>query len=182
LHQAVPTSGLRALSEQDTTFGTPYWAYAWEGGLALARYLLDHPAVVANRRVLDLGSGSGLVAIAAALCAASDVVAADVDPYAIMMTSLNAEANNVLVQAHLADLAAADSLGPFDTILIGDLFYDADTAARLSAYLEEWQSRGAEILIGDPGRTFLPAGALQEVASYSLPGSAPKAGFIFKLR
>ncbi len=104
LHTAGPKSGLRRLAELDEDFGSPYWAYVWGGGLALARYILDCPEIVARRSILDLGCGSGLVAIAAAKAGAKSVIAADVDPYAIAATRLNAVANGVSLVPLFGDL------------------------------------------------------------------------------
>ncbi|MFT4184427.1 MAG: 50S ribosomal protein L11 methyltransferase, partial [Rhizobium sp.] len=97
LHKAGPQSGLRRLAERDPTFGSPYWAHHWGGGLALARHLLDRPEIAIGRRVFDLGAGSGIVGIAAAKAGAKDVIAADVDPYAIAAIDLNAAINGVTI-------------------------------------------------------------------------------------
>lgn len=104
LHRAGPRSGLWRLAERDENFDTPYWAHDWGGGLALARYNLDHPEIVAGRRALDLGAGSGIVGIAAAKAGANEVMAADIDPYAIAATGLNAAANGVTIFPYLGDL------------------------------------------------------------------------------
>jgi predicted nicotinamide N-methyase len=186
LHRAGPRSGLMRLAEADPDFGSPYWARPWGGGLALARHVLDRPEVVAGKRVLDLGSGSGLVAIAAMLAGAIDATAADVDPYAIAATRLNAAANGVVVQAARGDLTAGD---PPDValLLVGDLFYDADLATRVTAYLERCVAAGVEVLIGDPWRTFLPTARLRVVAEYPVadygdPNGAARAAAVFAFR
>ncbi len=164
LHQARPTSGLGRLAERDPQgFDRPYWAYAWAGGLALARHILDRPATVAGRRVLDLGTGSGLVGIAAAKVGASQVIAADTDRYAIVALSLNAEANNVAVTPVEVDLDAGPP-ADIDLVLVGDLFYDESVAARVTAFLDRCAT--IDVLIGDPGRAFLPRSRLRLLADY----------------
>ena len=120
----------------------PYWAFAWAGGQALARYLLDNPALVAGRRVLDLGSGSGLVAIAAAKAGAARVLAADIDALALAAIGLNAAANAVTLDTTADDLLAAPP-GAFDVVLIGDLFYERPLAERVLAFAEAARARGA---------------------------------------
>ena len=165
LHRAGPRSGLMRLAEADPDFGSPYWSRTWGGGLALARHILDHPEVVRGRRVLDLGAGSGLVAIAAALVGASEVKAADVDPYAIAATRLNAAANGATVEAVLGDLTAGDP-PEVDLMLVGDLFYDPDLATRVTAYLARCVAAGITVLIGDPFRAYLPMECLRVVAEY----------------
>lgn len=171
LHLAGPASGLRRLARRDGRFGAPYWAHLWGGGLALARHVLDHPDVVAGRRVLDLGAGSGLVGIAAAKAGAATVMAADIDPYAIAAIALNAAANAVDVAAVLGDpLAAAPA--EVDVVLVGDLFYDAALAGRVTDHLDRCQAGGRLVLIGDPGRAFLPRARLRSVWRYPGPDFA----------
>jgi predicted nicotinamide N-methyase len=177
LHRATPTSGLWRLAEKDADFGTPYWAYDWGGGLALARHVLDHPDIVAVRRALDFGAGSGIVGIAAAKAGAKDVIAADTDPYAITAIGLNAAANGVTLLPFLGDLTA----GPppaVDIVLVGDLFYDHDLAERVTTFLERCLRSNAKVLIGDPRRAFLPRTRLQLLAEYSGPdfGDINRAG------
>ena len=142
----------------------PYWAFAWAGGQALARYLLDNPATAANKRVLDFGSGSGLVAIAAAKAGATHVIAADIDPFAIAAIARNADANNVIVHA-VADNVIGTS-DRFDLIVVGDMCYERPLAEKLMAWLE---SAKADILLGDPGRTYFPKTGLVQLATYSVP-------------
>lgn len=145
----------------------PFWAFAWAGGQALARYVLDHPETVAERRVLDFASGSGLVAIAAARAGASNVVACDIDPFAIAAIRLNAALNEVSVAPRHADLIDSDE--GWDTILAGDICYERDIAGRVVRWLAALQKRGATVLIGDPGRSYLPHGRLERLATYEVP-------------
>jgi predicted nicotinamide N-methyase len=146
----------------------PYWVSAWGGGQALARYLLDHPQVVRGRSVLDIGSGSGLAAIAAARAGADVVVANDIDPLAVAAISLNAEANAVDVTPHLGDLLAGN--GPHaEIVLVGDALYNDDIAAAVLRYLDRVLDAGGRVLIGDPGRGHLPNG-VEILATYRNPG------------
>ena len=162
LHLAGPRSGLGRLLAGEPDAGSPYWAHVWGGGLVLARYLFDHPATVAGLRVLDLGCGSGLVAIAAARCGARHVTAVDVDPYAIAAATLNAALNAVTVEGRCADLLD----GPVpqaDLVLVGDLFYEAALARRVVGFLDRCVAAGCPVLVGDPGRKPLPRARLQEI-------------------
>jgi predicted nicotinamide N-methyase len=145
----------------------PFWAFAWAGGQALARYILDHPALVRGKRVLDFASGSGLVAIAAAKAGAASVEACDVDPFATAAIGLNAGANGVAVAARLADLVGADE--GWETVLAGDICYDRDLAALVTGWLAGLEGRGATVLIGDPGRSYLPFDRLEALATYAVP-------------
>jgi len=166
LHRAGPQSGLWRLAEMDRAFGTPYWAFSWGGGLALARHILKFPEIVAGRSVLDLGAGSGIVAIAAAKSGAQRVLAADTDRYAIAAIALNAAANGVAVAAFAGDLTA----GPppeVHVVLVGDLFYAQDLAQRVTAFLDRCARSNIAILVGDPWRRFLPRARLTLVAEYS---------------
>jgi predicted nicotinamide N-methyase len=145
----------------------PFWAFAWAGGQALARYILDHRAIVAGRRVLDFASGSGLVAIAAAKAGAARVEACDIDPFAIAAIPLNALANGVAVAARLIDLVGADA--GWEVVLAGDICYQQDIAERVTDWLSRLDRRGAVILIGDPGRSYLPTDRLEALAAYVVP-------------
>ena len=168
LHRAGPRSGLWRLAEWNHDFATPYWAYPWGGGLALARYVLDHPDTVAGRRILDLGAGSGLVGIAAARSGAKSVLAADIDSYAASAARLNAAANDVAIESVFGDLT--QSAPPdVDLILIGDLFYEQALAERVSRFLDRCLKARIGALIGDPGRSFLPRSRLQLLAEYPGP-------------
>jgi predicted nicotinamide N-methyase len=146
----------------------PYWAFAWAGGQALARYLLDNPALVAGRRVLDLGSGSGLVAIAAVKAGAGGVLAADIDTLALAAIRLNAAANAVTLDT-TADDALAAPPGPFDLVLIGDLFYERPLAERVLAFADAALAGGAVVLAGDPRRSYFPPDRFRQLAEYSVP-------------
>lgn len=149
----------------------PYWASVWAGGQALARHLLDHPELAAGRRVLDLASGSGLVAIAAALAGAERVTANDVDPYAVAAVTANARANRVELAVTGGDLL--DGPVHADLLLAGDVLYDAGLAARVLPFLQRAADRGVEVLVGDPDRGHLPADRLDRVASYPVPTTEP---------
>ena len=166
MHKAVPTSGLRRLADADDDFATPYWAYHWGGGLALARHVLNNPALVTDCAVLDLGAGSGIVGIAAAMAGARQVIAADIDAYAVEAIDLNAEANGVRVSPLHGDLTTGSPPG-VDLVLVGDLFYDAELAQRVTVFLDRCLAEGIEVLVGDPGRTFLPRARLELVAEYA---------------
>jgi predicted nicotinamide N-methyase len=166
LHRAGPRSGLMRLADADPDFGSPYWARCWGGGLALARHVLDHPETVVGKRVLDLGAGSGLVAIAAMKAGASRALAVDVDPYAVAAARLNAEANAVIVEARLADLTRGGPPADIDLMLVGDLFYDPELARSVTPFLERCAATGIGVLIGDPWRAHLPTDRLAMVAAY----------------
>lgn len=145
----------------------PFWSFPWAGGQALARYVLDHQELVRGRRVLDVAAGSGLVAIAAAKAGAAHVVANDVDAFAAAAQELNARANNVAVQPVIADLLDGET--DADVVLAGDVCYERDLADRLLGFLRRAAARGADVLLGDPGRTYLPHEHLEEVAAYDVP-------------
>ena len=142
----------------------PYWAFAWAGGQALARYVLDNPEVVRGRAVLDFGSGSGLVAIAAAKAGAASVLAADIDAFAAAAIRLNAEANGANLAVTQDDLIGRD--GGWQTILLGDMCYERPLAERLLVWLEERRRVGASVLLGDPGRSYFPASGTEKLATY----------------
>lgn len=145
----------------------PYWAFAWGGGLALGRYLGEHPEVVAGRRVVDLASGSGIVAIAAMQAGAASAVAIDIDPFALAAIRLNARVNGVHVHAVGRDVLD-DAPPDTDVVLAGDCWYDAMLARRVLPWLQRAHDRGIDVLVGDPGREHLPVAALVEVASYEV--------------
>jgi predicted nicotinamide N-methyase len=147
----------------------PFWAFAWAGGQALARYLLDNPAVVAGKPVLDFASGSGLVAIAAARAGAARVLAADIDPYCGAALALNAEANGVAIEFTGADLLDATPPAWAEVILAGDICYEKPLAEQVMAWLATAQAAGATVLIGDPGRSYFPRHGLTKLAEYQVP-------------
>jgi predicted nicotinamide N-methyase len=142
----------------------PYWAFAWAGGQALARHVLDNPAIVTRRRVLDLGAGSGLVAIAAAKAGAAAVLAADIDAFACAAIALNAAANRAAIATTQDDVIG--TAGAWEVILVGDLFYERPLAQRLLAWLRE--QKGI-VLLGDPGRSYFPAQGVEKLARYTVP-------------
>lgn len=146
----------------------PYWAFAWAGGQALARYILDHPAVVAGKRVLDLGTGSGLTALAPMRAGAKFVLAADIDRLALIATRLNAEANRLTVATTADDLLATPPEA-CDVVLIGDLFYERQLADKVLAYIDAARAMGAAVLIGDPRRNYFPRDRFSQVAEYQVP-------------
>ncbi len=149
----------------------PYWAFAWAGGQALARYVLDHPDVVRGKRVLDLAAGSGLVAIAAARAGAAPVIAAEIDAFAEHAIALNAEQNGAYIEVLIQDLLdrPAPRQPRYDVILAGDLFYERTTAERALGFLDRHRAVGTQVLIGDPGRTYLPKPRLERLAEYAIP-------------
>ena len=145
----------------------PFWAFAWAGGQALARHVLDHPDAVRGKRVLDFASGSGLVGIAAMKAGAAGVTCADIDPFAVAAIALNGEANGVVLTPVQDDLIGRDD--GWDTVLAGDIAYERDLAEKVFAWLLALAGRGATVLIGDPGRTYLPKDRLEKLAEYSVP-------------
>jgi len=169
LHLAQEDVPLYRMGEDELDalgIGTPYWAFAWAGGQALARYVLDTPEAVRGRRVLDFGAGSGMVAIAAAKAGAFDAMAADIDPVATVAMEMNAALNDV----HL-DIRTEDVIGrtdpEFEVVLVGDVFYDKSIADRVLPWLQALKAAGRTVLIGDPGRFYLPALGLKRVARYA---------------
>jgi predicted nicotinamide N-methyase len=155
----------------------PFWAFAWAGGQALARHVLDHPDLVAGRRVLDLATGSGIVAIAASLAGAVHVVASDSDARARVAALRNAALNGVsldVVGDLLGDDAEADL--DVDVVLAGDVFYEQPMARRMLEFLDEAAGVGVEVLVGDPGREYLPRPRVTALATYDVPGTADLEG------
>ncbi len=145
----------------------PYWAFAWPGGQALARFVLDHPGTVAGRRVLDLAAGSGIAAIAAARAGAAHVVAAEIDPIAGAAIAANAALNGVSVAIEIGDPLLRE--GDADVILAGDVCYERSMTERLVPWLRGAVRRGASVLLADPGRAYLPREGLSPLARYAVP-------------
>jgi predicted nicotinamide N-methyase len=170
LHQADDPIGLWELGEGEyhSVQPPPFWAFAWAGGQALARYVLDHSDVVAGRRVLDLAAGSGLVAIAAARAGALRVSAVDVDPLAGAAIELNAAANGVRVTVEVGDILDRDGADA-DVVLAGDVFYSSAMATRMHAFLRRAARAGARVLVGDPERAFLPRDQMRLLATMDVP-------------
>ena len=145
----------------------PFWAFAWAGGQGLARYVLDHPQAVMGKTVLDFATGSGLVAIAAAKAGAASVISGDIDPFCDAAVALNAAANRVSVDFSEEDLVGRDD--GWDVVLAGDVFYDRAFADRLVPWFSALAVRGAAVLVGDPGRAYLPKDRLEKLAVYEVP-------------
>ena len=146
----------------------PYWAFAWAGGQALARYVLDNPEVVAGKSVVDIGAGSGLVAIATARAGARSVLALDLDPLAVAAIGLNAAVNGVEISVSSQDMLSATPPHA-DVLLVGDLFYERELAGRVLALIDAAVERGSDVLVGDPRRSYFPVTRFAQVASYEVP-------------
>lgn len=167
LHLATEVVPLWQLTEEELAaqgIPPPYWAFAWAGGQALSRYVLDHPEIVSGKSVLDFGSGSGLVAIAASKAGAERVMAADIDDLAQATIKLNAAANGAIVGTTTADLINSD--GNWRIILVGDMCYERPLAERLLAWLSGRARHGARVLLGDPGRSYFPKDGVQKLETY----------------
>lgn len=170
LHLAVEALPLWEKTEEELQaigLPPPYWAFAWAGGQALARYVLDHPELVAGRSVLDVASGSGLVAIAAMKAGALRVEATEIDAIACAAIAANAEANGAAIRVAEGDPIGRDVAT--DVVLVGDAFYEKPLADRLLPWLERLAERGASVLIGDPGRSYFPKERFELIASYEVP-------------
>jgi predicted nicotinamide N-methyase len=171
LHVAADVVALwEAIEEELGTAPTdpPFWAAAWPGGQALARHVLDQPRLVAGRSVLDLGAGSGLVAVAAALAGAARVTASDVDPFSHAAVAVNAEANGVAPIDVLGDVLEG-APPAVDVVLAGDVCYDRVMSERVLPWLAAARARGSEVLLGDPGRPYVPVDRLERVATFDVP-------------
>ena len=144
----------------------PFWAFAWAGGQALARYILDHPEAVAGKRVLDFASGCGISAIAAARAGAASVHATEIDHFAIAAINLNAALNNVRLSCAMEDVVGRDD--GWDTVIAGDVCYERDMSSRVFLWLRSLAQRGALVLMGDPGRNYLPGSNLEQLAVYNV--------------
>ena len=167
-HEAVPMWQKTEEELGEIGLPPPFWAFAWAGGQALSRYVLDHPQLVEGKNVLDLATGSGLVAIAAGRAGARSVLADDIDPFACAAAHLNAQVNEVAITVSDEDLLA-NAPQRFDVILVGDLFYEKALAERVQGWLRQAKDDGALVLIGDPGRSYLPKQDLLHVVDYNVP-------------
>ncbi|WP_209436082.1 class I SAM-dependent methyltransferase [Mesorhizobium metallidurans] len=169
LHLADEAHDLWLRTEDELTeigLPPPFWAFAWAGGQGLARHVLDNPDTVRGKRVLDFASGSGLVGIAAVKAGAAEAIAADIDPFCATAIRLNAEANGIGIKFLGTDCIGADD--GWDVVLAGDVFYDRPFADRLIPWFAMLRARGAEILVGDPGRAYLPKTGLEPLAVYEV--------------
>jgi len=165
--EVLPLWGAIQAETRDDDAPLPYWAFAWGGGLALSRYLAERPETVRGRRVFDLASGSGLCAIAARQAGAAAVTAADIDPHAAAAIRLNARANRVPIEVIERDVLD-DGPPDTDVILAGDCLYEAGLAGRILPWLRRAQTAGIDVLVGDPGRRYLPTHDLRELACYDV--------------
>jgi predicted nicotinamide N-methyase len=165
--EALPLWRAIQVETGDPDAALPYWAFAWAGGLAIGRHLEAHPEVVAGRKVFDLGSGSGLCAIAAMRAGAAAVTAADIDAFAAAAIELNARANGYRVSVTQHDVLD-DEPPDVDVILAGDCWYEAALAERALSWLQRAAGRGINTVVGDPGRRYLPAEGLEELATYAV--------------
>jgi predicted nicotinamide N-methyase len=173
LHLATEVTPIWQATEESLSRGAvppPFWAFAWAGGQALARYVLDHPEAVRGHEVLDIGSGSGIVAIAAARAGAKRVVAAEIDPFAAAAIALNAALNGVAIAVETRDLLDRAAAG-WGVALAGDICYEEPMASRAMNLLRRIAGRGRTALLGDPGRAYLPRSGLEELARYEVPTS-----------
>ena len=172
LHLADEITPIWKLTEEalaEIGLPPPFWAFAWAGGQALARYVIDNPEVVAGKRVIDFASGSGMVAIAAMKAGAADVLAADIDVFCAAAVALNAEVNGVVCAFTGEDLLDAPAPAWAEVILAGDICYEKPLAERVLAWLGAARARGATVLIGDPGRSYFPRTGLTRLAEYQVP-------------
>ncbi|MGB3808575.1 MAG: methyltransferase [Parvibaculum sp.] len=170
LHLASEIVPIWQMTEEElerTGLPPPFWAFAWAGGQALSRYILDHPDVVRGKRILDFGSGSGLIAIAAMKAGARSVLAADIDPFAATAIALNAKVNDVSVVVTDENLIGTANQG-WDVVLIGDMCYERPLAESIEIWVRNMVAQGTTALIGDPGRTYLPKMGLDKLISYAV--------------
>ncbi|THD82042.1 MAG: methyltransferase [Phenylobacterium sp.] len=171
LHLATEVTPIWKLTEEALAgigLPPPFWAFAWAGGQALARYVLDHPKIVAGKAVVDFAAGSGIVGIAAAKAGAARVLAADIDPFCGAAVALNAAANGVILEFTDTDLLDAPAPAWGEVILAGDICYEKPLAERVMAWLAQAAARGARVLIGDPGRSYFPRSGLTKLAEYQV--------------
>ena len=167
-HEAVPLWQKTEEELGEMGLAPPFWAFAWAGGQALARYVLDHSSTVESLRVLDLATGSGLVAIAAVQAGSASIVATDIGEFATTAAEMNAGLNRVSLDIKLEDVLHQQPPSA-DVILVGDLFYEKALAARCLTWLRQAQGQGAKVFIGDPGRSYLPKAQLEKLAEYNVP-------------
>lgn len=171
LHLATEAVTLWQMTEEaleEAGLPPPYWAFAWAGGQALARYVLDNPESVAGKRVIDFAAGSGLVAVAAARAGAAHVAANDIDAFSHASMALNAEANDLPIEILTEDIIG-DPLDGFDIILAADICYEQPTSGRVEAWFRELAASGRPVLMGDPGRNFRPSERMEKLAHYAVP-------------
>ncbi len=171
LHLAEESLDIWRKTEEDLgemNIAPPYWAFAWAGGQALARTLLDQPSLVAGKRILDLGCGAGLAAVAALKAGAASALAADIDQIALIATHMNAEANGVSLETTVDDVLGGLPAA-FEVVLVGDLFYERQLAERVLVLVEPLAKAGTLVLVGDPQRNYFPRGRFTEVAWYKVP-------------
>ncbi len=184
--EVLPLWHAAQIETGDPDAALPYWAFAWSGGIAIGRYLRDHPEAVAGRRVFDLAAGSGLCAIAAMLAGASEATGADIDVFAAASMSVNARANGCRVGVVRRDVLD-DEPPDADVILAGDCWYEAMLAQRVLPWLQRARRRGIDVLVGDPGRRYLPTAELVELATYNVRTTTEledlerKQGFVYRL-
>ncbi|WP_306141906.1 methyltransferase [Roseibium sp. MMSF_3412] len=171
LHVADEAMELWQKTEEDLGalgLDPPFWAFAWAGGQGLARYILDTPSLVAGKNVIDFACGSGLVGIAAMLAGARSCRAVDIDPFAIAAAGLNAGLNGVRLEVELADLTR-HAIPSADIVFCGDVFYDRQMADAVTGFLDRLTGAGIDVLVGDPGRSYLPTDRLTELGVYKVP-------------
>ncbi len=171
----------------DPDAALPYWAFAWGGGLAIARYLAEHPEAVAGRRAVDFASGSGLCAVAALRAGATELTGIDIDRFAAAAIDLNARANGVRASVIRRDVLD-DETPDTDVVLAGDCWYEAGLATRVLPWLQRVRDSGVDVIVGDPGRRYLPAADLVELARYEVRTTTEledlehKEGRVYRLR
>jgi predicted nicotinamide N-methyase len=171
LHLADEAMSLWTKTEEELGelgLAPPFWAFAWAGGQGLARYVLDTPELVAGKNVLDFACGSGLVGIAAMKAGAQSCHGVDIDPVATTAARLNAALNNVDLSLEVADITASE-LPEYDLVFCGDVFYDKAMAEKVLGFVDRLLEKNIEVIVGDPGRSYLPAPRLTELAAYSVP-------------
>ena len=171
LHLATHITPLWEATENlltQTDMPPPFWAFTWPGGQALARYILDHPQVVAGRHVLDFGTGNGIQAIAAMIAGARSALANDIDPVSLVAARLNAKLNKVRIDTESSDLVG--KIDPhWDLVIAGDVCYEQQASDAITEWLRRIAATGTPVLMADPGRTFAPTTGFEELESYEVP-------------